>query len=103
MIEREKLLGLNSEAFLLGYEQLRRDVLGISEAGAMKGKGLMLFLRHGMLAWLNAWSECKGAVNETENEREEAKVYMIPGDMKYQAALLLANMALQSREKVPTP
>ena len=98
-MERDKLLGCNRVTLLSGYEQLRSDVLGDSKTGCMKGKGLVLVLRHGMLAWLKAWSECKGAVDETEKERKEAKVYMIPGDIKYQAAVLLANMALHTRKE----
>ena len=37
--------------------------------------------------------------NETEKTKEEAKMYMIPGDIRYQAAVLLANMALHTRKE----
>jgi hypothetical protein len=39
------------------YEQLRRDATGRSEP-AVLGLGLALFLRRGMTAWMQAWSQC---------------------------------------------
>jgi hypothetical protein len=39
------------------YERLRTDVLS-SSAEATRAPGLVLFLRQGMKAWIQAWSSC---------------------------------------------
>ena len=83
-----------------GYEQLRRDALDNSEAECMKAKGLVLVLRHGMLAWLQAWSEYTVAGGETEKDNEEPDRYLMPEDIRYQTAVLLATMALHVRREV---
>ena len=43
------------------YEQLRRDAIGRPAHGGA-GLGLALFLRRGMTAWMQAWSECAGNI-----------------------------------------
>ncbi len=67
------------------YEQLRRDALSKSAAGGMKGKGHVLVLRHGMFAWLQAWSECTVAGEEPDR-------YSTPEDIRSRAAVLLATL-----------
>ena len=95
-----KLPGCEAELLRGGYEQLRQDALGGSANERMKEKGVVLVLRHGMFAWILAWSECAVAGSETENEREETDRYLMPEDFRYQTAVLLATMALHARREV---
>ena len=96
----DRLPGCNAELLHDGYEQLRRDALGNPATGRMKGKGLVLVLRHGIFAWIVAWSECTVADSEDENECEETDRYLMPEDLRYQTAVLLATMALHVRREV---
>ena len=82
------------------YELLRRDALDNVRTGCMKGKGLVLVLRYGMFAWLQEWSECEVAVTETKKSSEETGMYMMPEEIRYQTAVLLATMALHVRREV---
>ena len=57
------------------------------------GLGLTLFLRRGMAAWIQAWSECAGSTDagptlQPSNEQP------IPADLRSQIAALLAGMIL---------
>ena len=96
----DKLHGCDAELLRDGYEQLRRDALGGLATGRMTGKGLVLVLRHGMFAWILAWSECAVTDSESENECEETDRYLLPEDIRYQTAVLLATMALHVRKEV---
>ena len=95
-----RLFGCDAELLRDGYERLRRDALGNSAAGRMKGKGFVLVLRNGMFAWILAWSECTVASGDIKNEREETDRYLMPEDIRYQTAVLLATMALHARREV---
>jgi hypothetical protein len=95
----DRLHGCDAKLLHEGYEQLRRDALGTSVAEGMKGKGLVLVLRHGMLAWIFAWSECAVVDNENENGYEETDRYLMPEDIRYQTAVLLATMAVHVRQE----
>lgn len=78
------------------YEQLRRDATGCQPGG--EGLGLALFLRSGMTAWMQAWSECADA--ETETCSISGGKETIPADMRSQLAILLAGMILCLRQEV---
>jgi hypothetical protein len=93
-------LGCDAALLRAGYEQLRRDALGSTVAGGMMGKGLVLVLRHGMFAWMLACREYALADSNTENECEETDRYLLPQDIRYQTAVLLATMALHVRRQV---
>lgn len=57
------------------------------------GFGLALFLRRGMTAWMQAWSECANPVEA--GTRSHPRVdETIPGDMRSQITTLLADMIL---------
>jgi hypothetical protein len=76
------------------YEQLRRHAIHGGE-----GLGFALFLRRGMTAWMQAWSECAGDVNpgtRTHPGVDET----IPGDMRSQITTLLASMILCLQQEV---
>ncbi len=96
----DRLHGCDAKLLHEGYEQLRRDALGNSVAGGMKGKGLVLVLRHGLFAWILAWNECAVADSESEKECEETDRYLVPEDIRYQTAVLLATMVLNARREL---
>ena len=82
------------------YEQLRRDAMGRS-AHHSEGLGLALFLRRGMTAWMQAWSECTGAV-EPITRAQAGATEAIPVDMRSQITTLLASMILSvQQEAIP--
>ena len=57
------------------------------------GEGLTLFLRRGMTAWMQAWSECARPVEPVT--RSHPKVdETIPADMRSEITTLLAGMIL---------
>ena len=99
-MKSDRLPGRDAELLRDGYEQLRQDALGGSTTGGMRGKGLVLVLRHGIFAWLRAWSECTVAGDEIERDSEEPGRYLMPEDIRYQTAVLLATMALHARREV---
>jgi hypothetical protein len=81
------------------YEELRRQVL----AGVPgHGLGLALFLRGGMVAWLEAWSECT-AVKPTAAATADAEASSLPVVPAWQSevAQVLAGIALHNLQEVP--
>jgi hypothetical protein len=74
------------------YERLRRDALGSRSLGD-EGFGMALFLRRGMAAWMEAWSECTSRIEP--GPRSEPQVdETIPADTRTQITALLASMIL---------
>ena len=79
------------------YEQLRREATGCSEHAA-QGLGLALFLRRGMTAWMQAWSQC--ADPGTPNIRPHpASMTPVPIDLRAQIATLLAGIILSLQQE----
>jgi hypothetical protein len=76
------------------YEELRHQALG--EAG--RGLGMVVFLRDGMKAWMDAW------MNETLLIREPslrpAASISVPQGVRDEAILVLAEMALRVQPEV---
>jgi hypothetical protein len=81
--------------FVASYEQLRRDALG----GAGRGSpGLTLLLRHGLAAWIQAYS-C-GASGPSTNPGPSANtIHPWSADVRSQAAVILAGILLHSRSE----
>jgi hypothetical protein len=79
------------------YEQLRQDAMRQSISGG-RGLGLALFLRSGMKAWMQAWSEC--ASDETEMHSSSGGNETIPVDLRSQVTSLLAGMILLLQQEV---
>ena len=57
------------------------------------GLGLALFLRRGMTAWMQAWSECAGNVDPGPASHSGID-HTVPADLRSQLAALLAGMIL---------
>ena len=60
----------------------------------MKAKGLVLVLRRGVFALLQAWSQWRVVGSEAEKDGEETDPYLMPEDIRHQTAAPLATMAL---------
>jgi len=79
---------------------LRCDAIGRPTYGG-EGLGLALFLRRGMTAWMQAWSECNGNVEQTTCS-QPSTYETIPVDMRSQITTLLASMILSLQlEAIP--
>jgi hypothetical protein len=72
------------------YEQLRREATSHFVHGR-KGLGLALFLRRGMTAWMQAWSQCTVT---PKVHSQPAMPAAIPIDLQTQVATLLAGIIL---------
>ena len=74
------------------YEQLRRDAMA-TVAHRGEGLGWALFVRRGMTAWMQAWSECAPR-SEPSPSCDPDINEPIPSDVRPQIATLLASMIL---------
>jgi hypothetical protein len=71
-----------------------------STCGA-QGLGLALFLRRGMTAWMQAWSECAGNV-EPPTSAQPGADENVSLDIRSQITTLLASMILSlQQEAIP--
>jgi hypothetical protein len=73
------------------YEQLRREATNRSEHRG-EGLGLALFLRRGMAAWMQAWSQCTDVAPKAH--LQPAMTAAVPIDLRMQVATLLAGIIL---------
>ena len=69
-----------------------------STAGG-QGLGLALFLRRGMTAWMQAWSECAGNVELEMPNQTGGGNETIPADMRSQLTALLVGMILSLQQE----
>lgn len=78
------------------YEELRRD--GLAGSGATpRSHGLALFLRHGMAAWMRAWTECQAMAAGQERRAAEGGVVAVPRVLGSEVVMVLAEMVLGAR------
>jgi hypothetical protein len=82
------------------YEQLRRDATEMSSRGR-KGLGMALFLRRGMAAWMQAWSQCINCI-APQTECQSATTAPVPVDVRAQVAALLAGIILGLHQEATT-
>ena len=82
--------GANDGA-VAGYEDLRCQAVGAP--GFHNGLGMVLFLRRGMTAWMKARLQVTSARAGSPCRRGDSDE-RIPLDMRGEAALILAGMAL---------
>ena len=75
------------------YEDLRRQVLTQKGVG-QGGRGLVLFLRQGMKAWMDAWLGCVIAGPTKTPIESDAIGSVVPWDLRCELAAILAGMAL---------
>jgi hypothetical protein len=77
------------EDFAAHYEQLRGDALGTTTGHSV---GLALFLRHGMVAWVNARSSATPLTARAPVPA--ASPIPLPADVRCQTAIILAGIIL---------
>jgi len=82
------------------YEQLRRDATDMSSRGR-EALGLALFLRRGMAAWMQAWSQCLDCVTPPAPSSPPATT-PVPMDVRAQVAMLLAGIILSLHQEATT-
>jgi hypothetical protein len=73
------------------YEQLRKDVLSQTTG---VGVGFIVILRQGMAAWIRACACVVTPVPEAKSVQPLSPVYSLPGDVRSQAAVILAGILL---------
>lgn len=76
----------------LRYESLRFQLLGNNEAHRKGSLGLALFIRQGMLAWINAWHTCALA-NSSPCEQTNPRS-ILPYKIQSELTKVLANITL---------
>ena len=84
------MAGTNDDP-VAGYEDLRRQAVGAP--GLHNGLGMVLFLRQGMTAWMKARLQATSARAGSSCPRGDSDE-RIPLDLRGEAALILAGMAL---------
>lgn len=88
---------VNPPDLVANYEQLRRDSTGVSARGH-EGLGLALFLRRGMKAWMQAWSQCPGHISP-QAQTQAAMAAPVPLDVRMQVATVLAGIILSLQQE----
>jgi hypothetical protein len=85
------------------YEALRRQALG---GIGMQSQGMALFVRHGMVAWMQAWSQCAvplaspaPAPSPPADCQGLCPVQLLPVQLHADVATLLASMVLFIRQE----
>ena len=79
------------EDWVARYEQLRKDVLSPATGG---GFGLIILLRQGMIAWMRTCADIPVPVSARESVQCWDAVSRLPGDVRSQAAMILAGILL---------
>ena len=84
------------------YEQLRRQVLEPQAALAQDRWGVSLLLRKGLVGWMHLWQDPAAVAQAAASDLPLAPNAAAPA-WQQQAALLLANMALNRYQPSATP
>jgi len=74
--------------YVSGYEELRRQALI-----RHRGPGLAVLVRHGVLAWMNAFSACSASLPAKPSTQTEAEPVIPPG-LHTEIVLILAGILL---------
>jgi len=94
---RKYLMGIESvDSTLLQYESLRSQVLDRQDDFSERGLGLTLFIRRGMLAWMEVCHRCTPA-HSNRQERAESQVFAY--GVKSEMVKVMANITLFNLEE----
>jgi len=80
------------------YETLRAQATG-EYPGIATPRGLALFLRQGMPAWMSAWLDCASITRLVTPRLPADKGNGLPGASHPEVAMVLVSMALQTRKE----
>lgn len=83
-----------NDGLIARYEELRRQALG--RVGAQP-QGLALFMRRGMSAWMQAWSQCVAPPPSPAQPPHMQEI--CPVQLHADVAMLLASMVLFARQE----
>ena len=86
--------GPRNDGLIARYEDLRRQALGRS---ATQGQGLALFMRRGMSAWVQAWSQCVPPAPMPARAHDDQEI--CPVQLHKEMAMLLASMVMFARQE----
>jgi hypothetical protein len=79
------------EDWVARYEHLRMDVLNQATGD---GFGLIILLRQGMIAWMQACADIPVPAPARESVQHWDAISRLPGDVRSQAAVILAGILL---------
>jgi len=82
----------SDDSALLQYESMRSQVLKKEEVFFTQSLGLALFIRQGMLAWIETCHQCIPATNSTLDKQPETPV--LPYETKSEMIKVMANITL---------
>lgn len=85
---------LNKDNLDTLYEELRQEALYTSVKCYTRSQGLALFIRKGMAAWIEAWTNCTSSLLSVKKEEGRHSERNLPLDLHAEMAILLSNMAL---------
>jgi hypothetical protein len=80
---------------LLQYESLRSEVLKKEGALLERNRGLALFIRQGMLAWIEIFHKC---IPESSTFDKQTETPVPPYEVKSEMIKVLANITLLNLE-----
>ena len=83
-----------NDGLIARYEELRRQALGRFGAQA---QGLALFVRRGMCAWMQAWSQCVAPPPLPPQLPQTQEI--CPVQLHADVAMLLASVVLFARQE----
>ena len=94
---RKYLMDIESvDRTLLQYETMRSQVLSHRGDSSERGLGLALFIRRGMLAWLEVCHRCT-STDSNQQERTETPVFSY--GLKSEMIKVMANITLFNLEE----
>ena len=85
------------DSVLLQYESLRLQVLNTQERFAEKSLGLALFIRQGMLAWIEL---CHRYIPTNSTRQKRAKIPVLADETTSEMIKVMANITLFNLEEV---
>jgi hypothetical protein len=93
-MKKEEEFHLGKESIQQRYEELRQEVLTREEKGFIYSKGLAMFIRQGMLGWLQAWSQCTVYAHGIKEGQEKLEKDTELAGARKQIIMIVANMIL---------
>ncbi len=99
MVKKYQLDSESDDSIVLQYESLRLQVLNRHGNFSERGLGMTLFIRRGMLAWIEACHQCVPAASSRQKQTEPPVfAYGATSEM----VKVMANMTLSNLEEVLT-
>ncbi|MGF6368276.1 hypothetical protein OKW40_001026 [Paraburkholderia sp. RAU6.4a] len=88
---------LCNDGLVSRYEDLRQQALGLP-CEIPRGQGLVLLMRSGMRAWMQAWAQCATTVVRRQPP-PPGEAEIVPFKLHQEATMILASMLLYGRQE----